>query len=215
MIINVNIKYCDIIQRGDIMSITGENIHKFKYIDFETNSTLPKEIEVYITRRIISVESKHVADLRDNTEKFFEYSKKVGYMNTILGNHRNSSIKNEYARIKNMSASECERAIRFVITKDERLWSDNTHWALAYLLKYGLETTLLDIPAYIIDFRDSTPVVFDKSGVVFDSVFDIKSSIASANRIQERLTIGWRPLEVSYTIKNLYNDILSIISLEC
>lgn len=42
-------------------------------------------------------------------------------MNTILGNHRNSSIKNEYARIKNMSTSECERAIRFVITKDERL----------------------------------------------------------------------------------------------
>lgn len=78
-----------------------------------------------------------------------------------------------------------------------------------------METTLLDIPTYIIDFRDSTPVVFDKSGVVFDSVFDIKSSIASTNRIQERLTIGWRPLEVSYTIKNLYNDILSIISLEC
>ena len=114
-----------------------------------------------------------------------------------------------------MSESLCERAVRFVICSDGRIWSDNTHWTLAYLIKYGFQTTLLDIPAYIVDFRYSTPTVFDKNGVVFDSIFDIKSSIASAKRIQERINMGWRPVEISYTINVLYNDILSIIGLEC
>lgn len=95
-------------------------------------------------------------------KNFFEYSNLVGYPNTILGIHRNASIQNEYFRIQNMSHSICCRAVRFVISKDGRLWSDNTHWTLAY------------IPMYIIDFRESFPIIYDKDGVVFDSVYDIK-----------------------------------------
>lgn len=50
--------------------------------------------------------------------------------------------------------------------------------------------------------------------MVLDSIFDIKSAIASAKRIQERLDLGWRPSELSYTIKQLYHDMLSVIDRE-
>ena len=110
-----------------------------------------------------------------------------------------------------MSKSACFRAVRFVITRDDRIWSDNTHWALAYLIKYGMDVTIMDIPMYIIDFREDVPTIFDKKGAVFDSLFDIKSAIASAQRIQERLDKGWRPCNLSYKIIDLNNDIRKLL----
>ena len=79
-----------------------------------------------------------------------------------------------------MSNSSCLRAVRFVITKDKRIWADNTHWTLAYIYKYGLGAKISDIPLYIIDFRSKLPIIYDCEGVVFDSISDIKKSIAAA-----------------------------------
>ena len=195
------------------MAITGEHIRTFQYVNYE-NENPPFTIANYLCEKIEDAESKHVADFRNCTKIFFEHSDLVGYPNTILGIHRNASLKNEYFRIQNMSHSLCHRAVRFVISRDNRLWSDNTHWTLAYILEKGTEVLVSDIPMYIIDFRESYPIIYDKAGVVFDSIYDIKCAIASAKRIQERLDLGWRPPELSYTIKQLYQDILSIINRE-
>lgn len=192
------------------MAITGEHISKLQYVNFEKENP-PITITNYLCEKLENAESKHVADFRDRTKIFFEYSNLVGYPNTILGIHRNASIQNEYFRILNMSHSICHRAVRLVISKDGRLWSDNTHWTLAYILEKGTEILVTDIPMYIIDFRESVPTIYDKDSVVFDSIYDIKCAIASAKRIQERLDLGWRPSEFSYTIKQLHQDILSII----
>lgn len=192
------------------MSITGENISKFSYVGFDDNcSALP--IQNYLSIKLMEAESKHVAFFNDKTKIFFELSEKVNYNNTILGIHRHATIQNEYFRINNMSKSACFRAVRFVITRDDRIWSDNTHWALAYLIKYGMDVTIMDIPMYIIDFREDVPTIFDKKGAVFDSLFDIKSAIASAQRIQERLDKGWRPCNLSYKIIDLNNDIRKLL----
>lgn len=67
---------------------------------------------------------------------------------------------------------------------------------------------------YIIDFREPFPIISDKEGVVFDSINDIKNAIASSERIQNRLNLGWSPLGDSYTIGRLYQDLLSIIDEE-
>lgn len=133
-------------------------------------------------------------------KNIFEYSGLVGYPNTILGIYRNASIENEYFRIQNMSYSVCSRAVCFVISNDGRIWSDNTHWTLAYILQKGTDVLIKDIPMYIIDFREACPIICDKNGVVFDSIYDIKYAITSAKRIQKRLNLGWRPSELSYTI---------------
>lgn len=192
------------------MAITGEHIHYFQYVDY-TFEKKPNLITDFLCKKIEEVESKHVANYKDDTRIFFRFSEKVGYPNTVLGIHRNSNIQNEYFRIQNMSQSTCNRAVRFVISKDGRIWSDNTHWTLAYLLQKGRNTLVSDIPAYIIDFREIVPTIYDKEGVVFDSIYDIKNSIASAKRIQERIDLGWRPIKFSYTIKQLHSDIISVI----
>lgn len=195
------------------MAITGENIHDFQYVDFGYQS-VPFEIKEFLTRKLEDVESKHVASKKEETAAFFQCSQKVGYPNTVLGIHRNSNIRNEFFRIQNMSRSLCQRAVRFAICSDGKIWSDNTHWTLAYLLKKGANISVSEIPAYIIDFRGNHPIVYDKNNVVFDSVSDIKSAIASAKRIQERLDLGWRPIELSYTIKQLKKDIISVVNEE-
>lgn len=98
------------------MSITGKYIHRFQYVEY-TNKNIPSSIADCLIKKIVDVESKHVADFRDTTEKFFKYSDIVGYSNTILGIHRNTGIKNELFRVQNMCQSICNRAVRFVITK--------------------------------------------------------------------------------------------------
>ena len=162
----------------------------FSYVAFK-KSNWPIDIISYGDKLLVDIESKHVALKNDATNIFFELSEQVGYSNTILGIHRTSIIQNEYFRIKNMSQSSCLRAVRFVITKDSNIWSDNTHWTLAYIYKYGLETKISDVPLYIIDFRDKLPVIYDFEGIVFDSLADIKKAITAAKSIQERLDLGW------------------------
>lgn len=188
--------------------IAKEN-ESFSYVAFEKD-TWPLDIISYRDILLVGIESKHVAFKNDATSIFFELSWKVGYENTILGIHRTSIIKNEYMRIKNMSQSPCLRAVRFVITKDNNIWSDNTHWTLAYIYRHGLETRISDIPLYIIDFRNELPVIYDCEGVVFDSILDIKKAIAAAKSIQDRLDLGWRPQNISYTIGQLYRDMEKI-----
>lgn len=81
------------------------------------------------------------------------------------------------------------------------------HW---HIYKYGLGAKISDIPLYIIDFRSKLPIIYDCEGVVFDSISDIKKSIAAAKSIQERLELGWRPNKISYTIGQLYNELNKI-----
>jgi hypothetical protein len=195
------------------MAITGEKIYEFTYIKFD-DTMCPDQIKSYASTKLIHIESKHVAFLDNNTKIFFELSEKVNYGNTVLGIHRNATIQNEYFRIINMSKSICQRAVRFVISRDSRIWSDNTHWTLAYLIKQGMDVTIMNIPMYILDFRGEIPIIFDKNGAVFDSLHDIKSAIASAKRIQERIDKGWRPCNLSYKIINLYSDINNLLTKE-
>ena len=161
---------------------------------------------------MVNIESKHVALQNDATNIFFNLSELVGYKNTMLGIHRTPVIKNEYLRIKNMSESPCLRAVRLVITKDNHILSDNTHWTLAYLYKYGTQTKVCDIPLYIIDFRSPLPIIYDCAGVVFDSLSDIRNALTAAKSIQERLDLGWRPENVSYTIGQLYYDMEKMVT---
>ena len=186
------------------------NNENFIYITFQKDNW-PSDIISYREILLTDVESKHVAFKNDSTNIFFELSEQVGYANTILGIHRTSIIENEYLRIKNMSQTPCLRAVRFVITKDNNIWSDNTHWTLAYIYKYGLDTKIADIPLYLIDFRNKIPIIFDCNGVVFDSLSDIKQAIEAAKNIQKRLEFGWRPRNISYTIGQLYFDLEKIV----
>lgn len=186
-----------------------EKIYQFSYIELHGDNH-SSDIATYLDVKLVDTEAKHVAFYSQNTSIFFELSEKVGYSNTILGIHRTASIKDEYLRILNMCNSPCLRAVRFVISKDGRIWSDNTHWTLAYVYKYGVNAKIAEIPSYIIDFRGCFPVIIDRNGVVFDSLTDIRNAISAAKAIQERLDLGWRPDKLSYNIGKLLNDIETV-----
>ena len=186
------------------MAITGEHIQKFTLIDIHDIET---EFSWISKIKIKNVQSKHIASINDNTTDIHELSQKVDYKNSIIGSHRQTILEDERQRILNMMKSSCLRAARFVVSKDERIWSDNTHWSISYILRYGNSATIGDIPSYFIDFRNSIPIVINKNNVVFDSSASIKSAIACAKRIQDRIDDGWRPIDISFTIEDLMKDL--------
>ena len=51
------------------------------------------------------------------------------------------------------------------------------------MCRYDKSTLISNIPFYIIDFRNSLPIVYDCQGVVFDSISDIRKTITAAKNI--------------------------------
>lgn len=169
------------------------------------------EIQKLLPLRLISLECKHIAYIDDKTSKLHENALEIGYKNYILGSHRAyTNIFDELSRIHNMAQSSCLRAVRIVITRDGRYWSDNTHWTLSYLFRYGVETKIQKIPFYVIDFRNENPIAINHAFTLFDSVTEIRNAVEAAHSIQKRLDIGWRTKELSYTIGDLFSILSEI-----
>ena len=172
------------------------------------------EVKALLPLKLISLESKHIAYIDNETTQLHENAISIGYKNHILGSHRSyTNISDELSRIYNMAQTSCLRAVRIVITQDGRLWSDNTHWTLSYLFRYGKDTKLQEIPFYVIDFRNENPTVINYASTLFDSITEIRSAIEAAYSIQVRLNMGWRNNRLRYTIGDLFS-ILSEIDIK-
>ncbi|MFI3166468.1 MAG: hypothetical protein R3Y45_09405 [Bacillota bacterium] len=156
-----------------------------------------------------NLECKHISNINERTTILNNNAIKVGYDYHIFGSHRvENAISSEIDRIINMSNSQCDRAIRIVITRDGRFWSDNTHWTLAYLIKFNLNVKLRDVPFYIVDFRCKTPQIISYKDTLFASVYDLENAVNAASAIQERIDIGWRTSNLKYSINELGQELL-------
>lgn len=60
---------------GDYMAITGKNISKFIYVEFD-DSNPALSIQNFLSTKLMEVESKHVAFLDDKTKIFLNSLKK-------------------------------------------------------------------------------------------------------------------------------------------
>ena len=190
------------------MAISGEHIKEFLVCRTEKENPYYSKI---INYKLINTHSKHIAHINDTTYKLHELSQEIGYNIDIIGSHRNTVLEDERQRIQNMKNSTCLHAARFVISSDGRIWADNTHWTIAYILKMGYDVTLKDIPFYIVDFRKEIPAIIECDNILFDSTYCIKSAIACAKRIQDRLNNGWRPLNITFTIYDLIKDLYNTL----
>lgn len=186
------------------MAITGEHINNFIFYKVEKENEYYSDIFNY---KLIDTHSKHIAYINENTEKLHTLALKVNYNIDIIGSHRKTTLEEERQRIQNMKNSSCFRAARFVVCSDGRIWADNTHWTIAYIQKLGDAVTIKNIPSYIIDFRNDIPTVIEYDDIIFDSIFCVKSAIACAKRIQDRVNNGWRPTHTIYTIHDLIKDL--------
>lgn len=187
--------------------ITGEFITAFRYEE----DKIDKEI---LNTKLVDLECKHVASRL--ASQIYEAAIASGYKNVVLGSHRKGTLESENCIINSMAKdSYFNRPIRIVLGTDSRLWCDNTHSAIAYLRRYDNSITLADVPFYLIDISERIPLIVSVSGTVIQSVTDIKNAIACALRINNRLELGVRPENMSWTIGDLKKDIDLLMSLVC
>lgn len=147
--------------------ITGEFIKSFVYKE----DFLQEKIYDY---HVSDLECKHVAIVSDNP--VYLRSVSAGYNNVVLGSHRSSALKKENDIIVDMSKDCCfMRPIRIVYAKDNRLWCDNTHSAIAYIRRYGNDISLSKIPFYLIDIRYELPIIISINNSVLPNLSDMKT----------------------------------------
>ena len=183
-------------------------INKFTIIDGDNDSP---ELQDLLPLKVVQLECKHIAYVDNKTKELHKNALNVGYDNDIFGSHRTyTDIFDEVGRIQNMSQTPCLRAVRIVITNDGKVWSDNTHWTISYLFRYGNDTKLNDIPFYVIDFRTEIPTVINYDSTLFDSIVEVRKAISAAASIQTRLNIGWRCNGLRYTIGDLFSTLVKL-----
>ncbi|KZN63318.1 hypothetical protein N478_03450 [Pseudoalteromonas luteoviolacea S4060-1] len=189
--------------------ISGNGIKSFLYEESET--TL-----LHLTGfKLTDLECKHVAHTDCERSKLAkELAELVGHKYCILGSHRpqkHTSIEQqicyEKSVIKEMVNCGPTRPIRIVLTEDKRVWSDNNHTTVAHILSRGKEVSIEDVPHYIVDFRGESPVIISINCSVLNSVIDIKSAIASAQRLNIRTKKGYRPEHFTWGISDLFNQL--------
>lgn len=179
--------------------------NKFTYIEV-VNPNAEEVGYYFLNKKLIELESKHFVSIEENQE-LNELANKVHYDYAVFGSHRHARVSDEKNRILNMKKALCNRAVRIVIDKYGRVWSDNTHWTISYILQLGSDTEIIDIPVYIVDFRQEIPSIVNINNTLFDSTESIIDAIECAKQIQIRVENGWRDLNISYQIKDLIKEL--------
>lgn len=179
--------------------MSGNFINCFNYEE----NTVKTEIMKF---KLKDLECKHIINTTENP--IYNASVHAGYQYVVFGSHRNGTLESENHIINQMANDKCfYRPIRVVLAKDNKLWCDNTHSAIAYLRRYGMEISLCDIPFYLVDVSRNTPIIVSIDQTVIPNIEAIKKSIDCALRINERLDLGVRPGAMKWTIEDLKKDI--------
>lgn len=187
--------------------ITGKFISSFQYEE----DKIDKEI---LNTKLVDLECKHVVS--KFASQIYEASIASGYKNVVLGSHRKGTLESENRIISCMANDiSFNRPIRVVLGKDNRLWCDNTHSTIAYIRRNSNNVSLADVPFYLVDIRNKVPLIVSVNGTVIPDINHIKNSIACALRINNRLDLGVRPENMTWTIGDLKEDIDMLMSLVC
>jgi hypothetical protein len=149
-------------------------------------------------------QSKHIPeDLTGPLADLFKaLASGVGYPFARIGTHKRRSADADRDAVRRMATLAPPRPVKLVVTRNGLLWADNTHWALAALVRHGVDAQVRDIPHYFVDLRGDPPAVVRRPTSL--SGEHLRLSVAYAAKIQDRLDRGWRPSEVSFTVGDLY-----------
>ena len=155
------------------------------------------------SRSLGSTESKHVPQSVESPliDELIELARAMGYANPKMGAHQGMNAHEDRQYVRALVERTELRPLKFVLTRDGRVWADNTHWTLAAVLKHGLDQTIADVPHYFVDFTDPRALVINRPESLLGLRFD--DAVRKAGWIQERLDLGWRPPTVSFTIEDL------------
>jgi hypothetical protein len=155
---------------------------------------------------LADVASKHCAAGVDSTmiRQLRLLAENVDYEFAIIGADAHRGPHEDRSYVAAMATSFEIRPIKIVVTSCGRIWTDNTHWTLAALRKYGRSCTVGEVAHYVVQFGEcgarliTRPITMDESAA--------RESLRLAGNIQQRLDLGWRPPSISYTIGDLFED---------
>jgi len=159
--------------------------------------------------RIAQLETKHTPPGIDTSKlaTMRLLASTVGYSYSDVGSNLCLTIEEDRQRVREMAQCRQQRPIKVVITRDCRVWADNTHWSISCLLRLGLHARLGDVEYYIVDLRRGMQPNARIVGCP-PSLYGSARALAINNAwaIQRRLDRGWRPLNLSYTLGALAID---------
>lgn len=94
--------------------------------------------------------------------------------------------------------------VRLVIGYSDKLWVDNLHTCLSYIVKHGEDILLSEMPVYIIDLREELHIVVDiENSIIFDKS-SIEGAIDCARKRISRVHIDL--YDINYTIGDFIKD---------
>lgn len=187
-----------------------ETICEFIYMDYESAKTKGK-YEWLEEIKLIDLHCKHIMKISLYTKHVFDSAERAfraqNVPNRVIwGVHRNGTEESERNIIKKMISDNFSRPVRIVIDQFGRVWADNTHTVISWVIRKGVECRLKDIPFYAVDLRETTKII-SINGTVHDSVKEIKTAIACADRIKRLIQFGYRDVGTDWKIRCLMIDI--------
>jgi hypothetical protein len=163
----------------------------------------------YTNVKLADLQSKYIYEINDKTKIFESLSKKTGFEFVVFGAHKDYTLLQKQDNIHFLANEKNTVPIKVVLLPDGRLFCDNTHWALAHLVRFGNDVKLKDLPFFIIDLQKEEPIIADYNGSILRKESYIKQTITYAQYIKDRVQKGWRPKKTSYTVGNLSNELFS------
>lgn len=159
------------------------------------------------------IETKYIGKITPKTKNLIELGTKFERPNVLMGSHKGKSIFDEQEEILFYVNGKNSVPVKIFMLEDGRVFAGNTKWAIAYLKRYGNNVKLKEIPFLIIDNRQKEPIVVDYNGSAYNSK-QINKVITTAQKLNERIKKGWRPIENKYTVGMLKDEIFKQINKE-
>lgn len=167
---------------------------------------LPQSInELFSDNNLADTHSKHVPKGigTPHISRLKQLASRVGYRYCDLGHHQRLEPEQDRIYVSSMARMRDMRPVKLVLTRCGRLWCDNTHWGLAAMARWGTDVRVDHIPFYLIDLRDSIPVIVRRPLGLMGR--GLALAISNARSIQLRLDRGWRPTDIRFTMGDLFD----------
>lgn len=148
--------------------------------------------------------AKHIPqDMDDRAGAcFVRLAEQIGYEFPRIGTHQGLSQDEDIARVRRMARAVEVRPLKIVLTSDGRAWADNTHWALAAMVRHGMGVLVRDTPHYLVDVSVGRPRVIGKPAGLEGPA--LERAILNALRVEQRVSRGWRPLGCEFLMRDLF-----------
>jgi hypothetical protein len=166
---------------------------------------LPQGITELFAEHLADMHSKHVPKGIDTPHvlRLKQLASRVGYRYCDLGHYQRLDPEQDGIYVASMARTRDMRPVKLVLTRCGRVWCDNTHWGLAAMVRWGTDVRVDQIPFYLIDLRSSTPVIVGRPLGLMGR--GLALAVSNARSIQRRLDKGWRPIDVRFTMGDLFD----------